>query len=199
LAKRFFAPLLVSIVEDHKQQTMAIHVSNPLPVKKELLCQWWATRVDGTMLVSGEMKVQADPQSNMQVNTFDCAEQIKKYGERDIIFWAYLFDGSEVVSANFQTFAKPKHLELLEPQIHVDVATGKQDGEFMIFLNTNHPALFVRLQIADVDAQFSDNFFALDSSRRHRVIVCPKAPLGLAELRQKLLIHSLVDSYATNE
>ena len=199
LAKRFFAPLLVSIVEDLKLQTMAIHVSNHLLVKKELLCQWWATRVDGTMLGGGEMNVQVEPQSNKQVDIFDCAEQIKKYGERDIIFWAYLFDGDDIVSANFQTFAKPKHLELLDPQIHVDVAAGKQDGEFTVFLNANYPALFVRLQIAGVDAQFSDNFFALDGSRERRVTVWPKEPLSLEELHQKLQVRSLVDSYAINE
>ncbi|HQL09510.1 MAG TPA: glycoside hydrolase family 2 protein, partial [Lentisphaeria bacterium] len=199
LAKRFFAPLMVSIVEDRILQTMAVHVSNHLLVKKQLLCQWWATRVDGTMLGGGEMKVEAEPQSDMQVDIFDCADQIKKHGERDIIFWAYLFDGDDIVSANFQTFVKPKHLELLDPQIHVDVAAGDQDGEFTIFLNANYPALFVRLQIAGVDAQFSDNFFALDGSRERRVTVRPKEPLRLEELHKKLLVRSLVDSYAANE
>ncbi len=88
---------------------------------------------------------------------------------------------------------------MLDPQIHVDVAAGDQDGEFTIFLNANYPALFVRLQIAGVDAQFSDNFFALDGSRERRVTVRPKEPLRLDEMHQKLLVRSLVDSYATNE
>jgi beta-mannosidase len=199
LAKRFFAPLLVSIVEDLILQTMAVHVSNHLPVKKQLRCQWRVTRVDGTTLGGDELAIEVEAQSNLQVDIFDCAEQIKKHGERGILFWAYLFDGEELVSANVQSFVKPKYLDLLDPQIQLELEAGAEEGEFTVLLNANYPALFVRLQVAGVDAQFSDNFFALDGNYERRVSVRPQEPMTLAELRQKLQVRSLLDSYAAGE
>lgn len=51
---------------------------------------------------------------------------------------------------NLVLFARPKHLKLLkDPKITVKVENATTDGSLLLTLNSDHPALWVRLEIDD--------------------------------------------------
>jgi len=193
-AKRFFSPLLVSVVAQPATQEMSVHVSNHHRQPANLGCEWRLTDLAGDELESGRFAVSVAGQSDREVGVVDCAAAVAKHGERDVIFWTRLFQGRELVSANYQTFARPKHLELLDPALAVEVKqTG--DNQFEATVTAAHPALYVRLELSEADAWFGDNFLALAGHESRTISISPWQPLTLEQVRGKLRVSSLVDTF----
>ncbi|MDX9980145.1 MAG: glycoside hydrolase family 2 protein [Lentisphaeria bacterium] len=192
-ARRFFSPLLVSMVENRTNWTMAVHVSNHLRETADLRCEWRLTDLAGNELGAGGFPAAIKAQSNREVGVVDCAAAVAEQGERNLILWTRLFQGDELVSANYQTFARPKHLELRDPGLEVKV---EQTGEnrFAATVTAARPALYVRLELADADAWFGDNFLALAGGESRTIELSPWQPASLADVRARLRVSSLVDT-----
>ncbi len=98
------------------------------------------------------------------------------------------------ISTNMVTFARPKHLELPDPQITTKIKTSSE-GDFEITLTAKRPALWVWLELAGEDAIMTDNFFHLPPGVPKTIYISPVKPLTLAKVKQKLKIRSLLDTY----
>jgi len=194
LAKRFYAPLLVSVVEDGTLHTMAVHVSNHRLQPARVRCEWRLTTVAGEVLAGGTERCSAKPQADREVIVVDCGPQIASHGPRDLLFWVSLYENGDLASSNLQTFARPKHMDLRPPQITAEVSR-RGNGAFAVRLAAQRPALFVRLELTGQDAQFSDNFFHLEPGREHEVVVTPAEPLSVRDVRELLSVSSLHDTY----
>lgn len=195
-AKRFFSPLLVSVVEKPATQEMSVHVSNHLRQPANLSCEWRLTDLAGHELDAGMFPASIGGQSDREVGVVDCAAAVAKQGQRDLIFWTRLFQGKELVSANYQTFARPKHLELRDPALTVEV-TQTGENQFAATVTAAHPALYVRLELSEADAWFGDNFLALAGHESRTISIAPWQPLTLEQVRDQLRVSSLVDTYET--
>jgi beta-mannosidase len=193
-AKRFFSPLLVSVVENTATNCMSVHASNHLPEAADLRCEWHLTDLAGEELDAGLLTAKVPAQTDSEIGVVDCNAAVTSHGERDVIFWTRLFRGDELVSANYQTFARPRHLELRDPALVVEV-TETGDNRFEARVTAAHPALYVRLELAETDAWFGDNFLALAGGESRTISINPWTPLTLAQVREQLRLSSLVDTF----
>ncbi len=184
-AKRFFAPVRVSLLESNEHGTATAFVSNHRPDAAKVVLHWRLTDTGGTTLEEGDEPVTIASQSCVKVRALDCQRfrqrggsaklpgDVRKNphppiaGDRELFVWAWATDAAsgEELSRTLATFAKPKHLLLRTPQIEHKL-TRRDDGAWDIELSTDVPAPWTRLALADGDATFSDNFLHL----------CPNLP-----------------------
>ena len=193
MAKQFFAPLLVSGVENTVKGTVEIYINSDLlePCAGEL--SWTVTNTVGKILSKGKNKVDIK-RGSRRVNRLQLAQYVKANGIRDLMVWLELKVKSKTVSTNFVTFARPKHMELAAPDIQTEI--NAERGSAAITLTAKKPALWTWLELDGMDARFSDNFFHLQPGKPVGITISTKRPLSSAEISKKLRIRSLFDTYA---
>jgi len=206
MAKNFFAPLMVSGVEDVENSTVEIHVTSDLrdPVAGTL--KWVVTDVDGNVLEESEREVTAAPCQNCKVETLELSELTEAHEKRGLMVWMELEAPGQPTSRNLAFFAsplkwdevtapRPRLLDLnLEPNVEVAIAPAG-DGAFQVTLTTKRPALWVWLELDEIDAKCSDNFFHLRPDVPLTVVVTPASELSADEMTDRLMVRSLVDTY----
>ncbi|MBU0610991.1 MAG: hypothetical protein KKI08_24130, partial [Armatimonadetes bacterium] len=194
MARQFNSPLLVSGVEDIQRGTVELHVTSDLLAATAADLNWWLVRADGTSVATGSKAIEAAPGANARVETLDLSAQVAAYGPRDLILGMELCVDGAAVSSNLVTFARPKHLELQEPEFEVNVGAG-QDGAFAVTVAAQRPALWTWLGLPG-PARYSDGFVHLFPGRPVTISVRPAAAMSLDEVRAGLVVRSLVDTYA---
>ncbi len=102
-------------------------------------------------------------------NTLSLGKDIKQYGLRNLMVWLELSVKGKTVSTNFVTFARPKHLELCNPDIKTEI--GQAGGNIVVTLTAKAPALWTWLELSDADARFSDNFFHLRPEKPVKITI----------------------------
>jgi beta-mannosidase len=202
VARRFFAPIAVSIVEDDVAGEFSIFVSNQTLDLAQLTLQWELTTCDGRALAAGASEIACAAQAPKLAARVDarphCEQRDPKVNitivppkNRELLCWAWLLDGDRVVSRALSSFVRPKHLCLRTPQIHREISAA-EDG-FLLTLTADRPALYVRLQLADVDADWSDNHLHLAAGRPRQIFLRPQEPLSTDAVRVQLRVDSLAD------
>jgi beta-mannosidase len=194
MARKFYAPLLISGLEDSEQGTVEIHVTSDLLEEVTGKVRWELTNVGGERLAGGGLATVIPTQQNIRVETLDLKGYLKKYTSRELMLWLELEVDGEIVSSNFVSFAKPKHMVLKKPEISREI-TGLSGKEFKVILKAEHPALWTWLEVDGVDAVFSDNFFHLRPGREVVILIRPEKEMTSNELEKSLIIRSLVDTY----
>ena len=192
MARQFFAPLLVSGVENTAKGTVEIYVNNDLVENCTGELSWKVTNAAGEKLMQGAQRVDIK-RGSRRVNVLQLADYIKAKGVRDIIVWLELKVKGETVSTNFVTFARPKHLELHQPEIKSEVNVKKSNIE--VTLTAKTPALWTWLELDGVDTRFSDNFFHLPPGKPVTITLLTDKPISYAEISKKLRVRSLIDTY----
>ena len=194
MAKRFYAPLLVSGVEDLKTGRVEAHATSDLLRACEGALSWSVTTVSGESLETGSCPVRLPARTSRLVRTLDLKPHLDAHGPRDLLLWLDLSVRGRSVSADVATFSRPKHLELAEPEIKVAVSRAEAGG-FRVGLTAARPALWAWLELSGSDAQFSDNFFHLRPGRPVEILVEPARALSLAAFRRELRVMNLKDTY----
>ncbi|MGC9454431.1 MAG: beta-mannosidase [Phycisphaerae bacterium] len=193
-ARRFFAPLLLSAVEDTARGRIDLHVTSDLPEASPAEVHWTLARPCGEVLAADVEKVECKPSRNTRAVRLDLRDTLREYGPDDLLLFAALRSGGQVVSSTYSALAKPKRMELEDPQFKVR-PKGESDGTFTVRLEARRPALWTWLELTGTDALFSDNFFHLWPGVTHEVTVRPDVKLSAAQFRKKLRVRSLVDTY----
>lgn len=174
MAKRFFAPVLVSLLEDFDKEVMEVHVSNHRPDGFAGTVKWLATNCAGDVLATGDFDAEAESQSNTLIGKIDCAElrtlggtpripttrvyanNVPTEGDRDLLVWAFLEEEGNEIFRNLGFFAKPKYWMLKEPAI--DVSVSAKGSDIVIDSDAKTCAPWTRLELTNSDERFSDNF-----------------------------------------
>ncbi len=194
MAGHFFAPVLVSGLEDAEKGTVGVHVTSDLLASVSGKLAWRVTDTAGRRLLAGTKNVRTPVNGNRKVTTLKLGNLLKEHSSRNVLVWLELSVKGQPKATNLVTFARPKHLELAEkPGITAEVAVGR-DGSFRVSLKTKHPALWTWLELEGIDARFSDNFVHLRPGRMTQVRVMPARTLTRAEFLKKLRVRSLVDT-----
>jgi beta-mannosidase len=194
LARQFFSPVLVSGVENTAKGTVELYITSDKLEEQYGILSWNVTDVSGLSLLKGNKPVTIASRKSVKVQVLDLSGLIKEYGLRSLMIWTDVSIGGETVSSNYIYFTKPKHMELLDPRIQTDVKTrGK--GEVVITLTAKAPALYTWVEVEGEDARFSDNFFHLVPGKPVKITVKAQQPLSLKELKDKLKVRSLWDTY----
>jgi beta-mannosidase len=156
-AKRFFAPLLVTLSPtDDKSHWQLIAVNDnqtPTSISGSLT----RLHIDGCKLEALKINetVKAGQAQALLQLTHD---QVHK--EATTSFWVFESDDGALINTFY--FAPWKKMNL--PKTHVSIDVRKQDHQIIIELNTDAPAHFVTLETKDdtlVNGHFSDNSITL--------------------------------------
>ena len=190
LAARFNAPVLVSGLEDAKAGTVAVHVSNQEPRPFRGTARWTITDCAGKLRGEGSAAVEVPVQAQVRAALVDCAAlRTGSAGDRDLLVWLEVVDaGGSLRSQNLALFARPKHLLLTPPAIEHRVRDGR------ITLQTDVPALWVRLELPGTEVRFSDNWFHLRPGQPATVAVVGGG-LDDARIGELLRCTSVVDTW----
>ena len=187
MAKHFYAPHLISGVTDAKSGKATLSVTSDLHTDDAASVQWALTDLVGRALEGGEVAVIVQQNTNQIVAELDLHDALETHGERNVVLWFSLVIRGQMVSENVELFVRPKHVELLPPNmtIHTEQAI---DGGYDVTLTAEAVALYVWLELAD--AQLSDNFFHLRPN-------VPKVIHVTAEDVSNLVVHSLHETYTS--
>ena len=197
MARNFFAPLMVSGVENIEKGKVGIYVTSDFPYTEKVQLEWHATDLKGSELMSGTAKKNVPANKSILAATLSLKRLIKKQGPRNLLLWLGLNTGGETVSENLLFFARPKHLELESlPGIKATVREGEKN-KFSIGLTAKRPALWCRIELPGAELTLSDNFFHLRPGKTKLVEVSGgiTSCVTAAELQKKLRVYSLVDTY----
>jgi beta-mannosidase len=191
-ARRFYAPLLLSIEDSPPKQ--AIHVTSDLREPWEGTIRWSLETLGGAVLASGQEPVKVAPLASMHVRTFDFASHISDDNQRDVIFVAELWQEDRRVALQIATFAPTKHLQLTDPAVTTNLRS--EQDQLIVELASRSLARLLELSLEGSDVIFSDNYFDLPVGRTVAVS-CP-LPVGwtLEQARAALKIRSVYDSYS---
>ncbi len=191
MARRFYAPVIISGVEDLERGTVAVHVTSDRLTGESGSVRWLVTTVGGETAAQGNLMVTVPTQADLLVTELDLQGVIDQYGARDLLVWLELLDAQGIVVAeNLVTLVRPKHLALEEPQIEM-VFTKQSGAVTAVTLRSEKPALWVWLEAAEDAVRFSDNFIHLPPGQPVTVTVSgvePGMPVNLS-------VRSLIDTY----
>ncbi|MBP7962501.1 MAG: glycoside hydrolase family 2 protein [Caldilineaceae bacterium] len=191
-ARRFFAPLLLSIEDAPPRQS--IFLSSDLLEAWQGSVQWALTTLDGAVLTSGEKAVQVDPLGVTAVEEFDFSEFLDDDTRRDLVFVAELWQGDQRLTVQTALFAPTKHVSLVDPQINADVTL--KDDLLTMDLSTHSLARLVECSLTGVDVVFSDNYFDLPAQKAIRITAPLPAGWDLGMVQAALNVRSVYNTYA---
>ncbi len=199
MAQRFFAPVLLSLVEDMEKYEIEFHLTNDhaLPLKGTI--EWELLDTSGKNLACGTLAAEAKPRASTLVGVhlgkrFSLAKEVEKAGAHNVIFRAAFKGGDEIIAENTAFFRRPKHLSLRDPKIKTKVKAGK-DGAFDVTLAGRYPALWVWLSMDGTALKCSDSFFHLFAGDTRTVTVRPEKKMSLGEFSRALKATSLFDTW----
>lgn len=187
-AKRFYAPLLLSVADDGKM--MKIHVTNDLLEPVNLTVSWRLETLQGNLLQSGAHILRAHAQSDTLVGTHDFSTLVTTENQRSVVFVVELWRDSDLLARDVKPFIASKHLKLNNPDLNMQ---ARIEGETLqVDISARSLARFIELSIENADVVFSDNYFDLPAGCTHTV-TCP-LPAGW-NTASSLQVRSLVDSF----
>ncbi|MGE9295472.1 MAG: glycoside hydrolase family 2 protein, partial [Puniceicoccales bacterium] len=174
-ARRFFAPLLVSVKRlgeesvyvsnNYRRSTinsMEIHAvyDGVEPVEGTLNWGLWSVR-ENKMLVSGGSAVELSPGQAKVIETVDASSFIETHGRDDLILRTRLSATDQEPSENTTFFSAPRRLEFQPPKFKMD-AVKLDDKRLQVTLSTDAIAYQVFLKpTGGLDFRASDNAFDL--------------------------------------
>ncbi len=196
MARKFFAPLLVSGVEDKIKKTVDIHVTSDLLQPLTTSLRWRICTTAGRMVGRGDKTIRAAKLASRKVHTIDMADLLAKYGAHDLLIHLELAAKGQPTSTNLVIFARPKQMDLAKKPGITAKVTSEGDQSFVVTLEAKSPAPWAWLELAKADATYSDNFVHLLPGSKAKILVRPNKALTLKEFRQQLVVRSLVDTYS---
>lgn len=197
-ARSFFAPVMVSGVENREEGTVGVFANNDWTTAIDAVCDWQVTDLRGRELLSGKMKRSVPPLSPASLGTIDCRKALKEHEPHEILVWLSLREGDEVLSRNLVLFARPKHMDLEAPKLTVRLGKPLKDDDgpgYSVTVKTRRPALYVWLECADPDAWFEDNYFHLATGEKRTIALRTGTRIKKERLQKSLRAFSLVDTY----
>jgi beta-mannosidase len=194
LARRFYAPVLVSGAEDIQAGKVDLYVTSDRRDECRGHLTWTLTDLAGIRLDGGSLDVDMPARKSQMVRSLDLQERLKKTAANTILVWLRLDIDGKTVSENLVTLAYPRELELADPNLSAVVR--QQQGEFVVTIQAQHPALWTWLELDAVDARCSDNFVHVNRDRPVDITVSPARPMTKEAFEKALRIRSLYDTYA---
>lgn len=190
LARRFYAPILLSAEEDASKGRARLHVTNDTTKAVRIDVRWSLEKLDGTVLRKSRVRTRLGPEQNRRVADLDFAEELAGDGVREAVLVHELFVDGKSAGMGLTSFVPPKHLKL--PKTQVRLQPGSDEQGAYLDVSSDQTALFVCVRAPGRHVVFSDNYFHLPAGRKVRVR--PESEVSEASLL-KARAFSLRDSY----
>lgn len=188
-AKRFYAPLLLSVAEEGAQ--MAVHLTSDLTEPVDTTIRWRLETLDGKALRKGEQFIRAAALADTLVESYNFSAQVNPENQRKVVFVVELWQGETQTARSVTPFVANKHLALRKPGLKVQ--TRVEGKTLFVDVSARALARFVELSIEGADAVFSDNYFDLPAGAT--VTVTAPLPAGWSA-ESKVQARSLYESFA---
>lgn len=193
LARRFYAPVLVSGRVNDTNETVAVYATSDRPDSTRGKLAWQITDLTGTTLEQGSKRLDLPARTSRAVKTLNLAPLAEKPGATNLLVWLELTTPGAGVSKNLLTLVYPKELNLRNPAL---AASVRQTGdEFRVTLTAQVPALWAWLTLKGADARYSDNFVHVRPGAPVKITVRPARKMTLSEFTGALQARSLYDTY----
>jgi beta-mannosidase len=194
MARKFYSPILVSGLENAKEGTIGIFVTNDLLESHHGKLTWNVTDLAGKTLINDSASVKIPSRKSKMVKMLNLEEQIQKLGVNGFLTCLKLEVRGQTVSENLVLFALPKEFKFLDPKL----ATSVDDlgDKFLVTIKSENPALWVWLDLENADAKYADNFVHLMPGAPQTIPVQPKSSLSKDRFIQQLRARSLFDTYS---
>jgi beta-mannosidase len=196
LARHFYAPVLVSGLENTTNQSVAIYATSDLLKSASGKLTWEVTDAQGTTLTKGKESLELAAQTSRMVKSLELRELAGKYGANNLLIWLKLEVKGQPVSENLVMLVYPKELPL--SGVNVDTTIKKSGHSFRVTLTADKPALWTWLSLKNEDATYSDNFVHLHPGTSSQIRVTPSREMTAKEFAQALQVRSLIDTYDIN-
>jgi hypothetical protein len=170
-----------------------VFVTSDQPKTSRGTLEWRVTDLQGALLNDGNVAVEIPSRKSQRIRTLDLMSLSNAHGGDNLLVWLRLLVNEQEISRNLVTFARPKEINLLDPQLKTEIA--ETNSGFKVKLSAAKPALWAWLSLP-IDARFSENFVHLDGQTPSEITVVPSRPLSRAEFEQALTARSLYDTYS---
>ncbi len=191
-ARRFYAPLMLSIEDAPPKQS--IFISSDMLKDWNGTVRWSLVDLDGKVFTSGEKAASVSTNGVTAVESLDFSQYLNDDSRRELAFVAELYEGEICLARQAAFFAPTKHLKLKDPQ--VTSALSAKDDMLSIEISSKSLARLVEINLNGADVVFSDNYFDLPAQTK--VTVTAPMPTGwnLKKAKAALDIRSVFDTYS---
>jgi beta-mannosidase len=188
-ARRFFAPVLVSPVDDKG----VINVWGISDRRADTTARLTVRLLDfnGRELWRKEQDLVLAANASRVYLSLRKQEALAGADPAKVVLVTELSEKGARLSRNLLSFEKTKDLELPRPELRLD-ATPREDGSFAIKVTAQRLARNVYLT---ADGTFDDNYFDLLPGESVTVSFRPRAPITAPALRAALHAVTIADSY----
>jgi len=188
-ARRFFAPVLLSITVDTSAHAAAVWITNDSATAWQGELRWTLETLDGVILEGGNQSVQAAPLSVSSLLREDFAESKHRIHWRRTVFTAELRQDGERRALQVAAFTPEKAMPLGDPGLETSLKLS--GGRLAVRLRTSRLARFIHLELDGADVFFSDNFFDLPAGRERTVECALPEGWTLEQAQNALQVRSL--------
>jgi len=186
MTRQFFAPVLISGVEDKEAGTVEIHLTSDRLTARDANVSWTITDVIGTVLDRGDEVVETPANASRVVKTLNLKGLLADRGPANVLVWLEAVVEGEPVQRNLVLFAPPKRLEISpEPDVRHTV-TANHDGSFSVVHQSKDVALWTWIELKGIDATLSNNFFHLRPGTEETVVIYPDETVSVADLKSMM-------------
>ena len=192
-ARHFYAPILVSGLEDTKTKTVDLFITSDEAAARKGTVEWNVTDLQGNSLDAGKLEIAIPGRLSQRIKTLNLDLLCQQQGENKLMVWLKLFVAGHQVSQNLVTFARPKDIALANPKLTTRVTQTKTG--FLVKLTAEKPALWAWLNLGDMEVRYSDNFIHLNAREPVEIAITPAHSVSLPEFEKALTARSLYDTY----
>jgi len=192
-AKKFYAPVLLSIAEEGTKAEIVITNETLEPIRGRV--EWKLRSNSSDVVREGVVDVTVDQLSAAKCETLAFDDVLTSKLMRETYLECKLWKDGEEISSTTVLFTKPKHFAFLDPKLQVSVT--EDTHHFYIEVNAAAAfAKYVELDLQQADCRFSDNYFDLSAGDVKKIVVKKTSvseEISVDEFTQNLTIRSLFD------
>jgi beta-mannosidase len=155
-ARRFFAPVLVSMVEEGA--TVGVYLISDRRDDAAIRLLIRLLDFDGLELWRNEMHVRAEGNTSKMYFAISEGQLLERAERNRLVLVAEAFEGQPCLSRSLYYFVKTKDLNLPDPDLGLDVLNAT-DGMIAARVTARRLARSVRLTVDSTIGMFSDNYF----------------------------------------
>lgn len=196
MARDFFAPVSVSLVEDAETLMYEVWAVNDTSKKVSGELEIALLTTSGEVIQTTSHSVEVAAASSVLLTEGSVEDVTNTYGVRDVLLKVKLRQDGEVISENMASFVKPKHLTLRDPELQANISQAGE-GVYRLELQTDVPALWCWVESLDqkVEYKLSNNFFHLWPGESKVVGIQVERDVDIAEFAKSLRVQNLYNTY----
>ncbi len=163
-AKRFFAPVLLSMIRE--EDTVDIYLTNGLLHSVEGVLTLRVVDVGGKLLFSHSEPTNLQANSSKSILRRRLSEDILRQSASVILTAS--FEG-EQYTENFMLLVSPKEMRTPAPRLSFNVIKKEPEGKYNLILESESVVLSLYVWFEGLELSLSDNYFHLIPGRRKEI------------------------------